>query len=399
MSDTKTRFAPVYPAVEHSECPFPMFDRLRAESPVHLVAETGDYLVTRHEDLHYVATHPEIFSSAPPDVPWSPGWSETMIAHDPPTHTPLRALVYRSFTPARIGTYEPMVRETVDGLIDHFVDHGEVEFVTAFANPLSLRVIVRLLGLPIEDASWIERLVGPFEAQGIRYHSAERQDVQMANGERLLDHMRDHVRRRIEDPGDDVMSEVVARHIEEAGTPNVDYLAAESLVLLAGGLQTTGHMVASAMLLLLQNPAHMERVSRDHSLLPRMIEETLRLESPAQWQPRYATREVEINGVPIPAGACVLMIFGAANRDPERFACPADFDIDRPDVAKHVAFGAGPHFCLGAPLARLEGRIAFERLLTRLKDVRLAAGKNDFAHYETVFFRAPRSLQLWFERA
>lgn len=394
-----TAFAPVYPALEHSECPFPMFDRLREEHPVYRVPGSGDFLVTRLDDLQYVANHPELFSSSPPDVPWSPGWSDTMIAHDPPTHTPLRQLVYRSFTPGKMKTYEPMVREVADGLIDSFIDHGEVEMVTAYANPMSLRVTIRLLGLPMEDGSWIERLVGPFEAQGIRYHPEERQAVQMANGDRLLDYLRGHVRERLERPTDDVMSQIIAHHLETTDDPNIDYLAAESNVILAGGLQTTGHMIASAMLLLLQQPGLMARVSADHSLIPRLLDETLRLESPAQWQPRYATQDTEIAGVEIPSGACVLMVFAAANRDPERFECPADFDLDRKNLAKSVAFGAGPHFCLGAPLARMEGRVSFEQLLTRLQNIRFAENKNDFSHYRTVFFRAPNTLQLWFERA
>lgn len=399
MASTEA-YTPVYPAPEHVECPFPIFDRLRSEHPVYEVPGRGEYLITRHEDLTFVTSHPELFSSSPPDVPWSPGWSETMIAQDPPDHTARRKVAYRSFTPAKMRTYEPIVTEIVDELIDSFIDHGETEFVTSFANPLSLFVTMRLMGLPRRDASWLERLLGPFEAQGVRYLSEERQEVQEANGARAVDYLRSHVLDRIEKPADDVISELVANHTQaNGGEPDIEYLAVESNVLLAGGLTTSGHLFASAMMMLMQHPQALKRVKEDFSLIPKMLEETLRLESPAQYQPRYALQDTELGGVPIPRGACLLISYAAANRDPERFQCPADFDLDRENVAKHVGFGHGAHFCLGAPLARMEGRIAFERLLRRLHNIRLAPGKNDFKHYDTVYFRAPNTLQLWFERA
>ncbi|MHB1538916.1 MAG: cytochrome P450 [Solirubrobacteraceae bacterium] len=323
-----------------------------------------------------------------------------MIAKDPPDHTERRRVAYRSFTPAKMRTYEPIVTEIVDELIDAFVDHGETEFVTSFANPLSLFVTMRLMGLPRQDASWLERLLGPFEAQGIRYLAEDRQVIQEGNGARAVEYLRRHVLDRIEKPRQDVISELVANHTEgNGGTPDVDYLAVETNVLLAGGLTTSGHLFASAMTMLMQHPAALERVRGDFALIPKLLEETLRLESPAQYQPRYAVQDTELGGVPIPRGACLLISYAAANRDPERFTCPADFDLDRDNMAKHVGFGHGAHFCLGAPLARMEGRIAIERLLTRLHNIRLAPGKNDFRHYDTVYFRAPNALQLWFERA
>jgi cytochrome P450 len=377
-----------------------MFDRLRAESPVYKVPGREEFLVTRHEDLTFVTSHSEIFSSYPADAPWSPGWSETMIAKDPPDHTPLRKLIYRSFTPAKIRGLEPIVREVVDGLIDGFIDHGEMEFVTAFANPLSLLVTCRLLGLPREDASWLEHLVGTFEAQAVRYHPIERQERQEANGAKLVEYLRAKVLEKLERPGDDVLSEVIANHTEASGgAPNIEYLAVEANVLLAGGITTTAHMAASAMSLLLRHPDQMELVQNDFSLIPRMVEEVIRLESPAQYQPRYAVVDTELGGVKIPRGSCLLILYSAANRDPERFSCPADFDVRRTNVEKHVGFGHGPHFCIGAPISRLEGRISFEQLFTRLKDIRLAEGKNDFKHSPSLYFRAPSSLQLWFERA
>lgn len=397
----RTEEAPVYPALEHVECPFPMFKQIREDQPVYAVpGRDGEFLVTRHEDLVHVTSHPELFSSTPHDVPWSPGWSETMIAQDPPEHTPTRKIAQRSFTPAKIRSYEPIITEIVDELIDDFIDKGEVEFCTAFANPLSLYVSARLMGLPREDASWLERLLAPFEAQGIRYSSAERQQLQEENGALAVDYLREHVLDRIANPGDDIISELVRNHTEATGgEPNVDYLAVESNVMLAGGLTTSGHLFASAMSLLVQHPEELAAVREDRSRIPRMLEEALRLESAAQYQPRYATQDTELGGVSIPKGSCLLIVYAAANRDPERFSCPDEFRIDRDNVQKHVGWGHGAHFCLGAPLARLEGRIAFERLFDRLDDIRAAVGRNDFTHYKTLYFRAPNSLHLWFQRA
>jgi cytochrome P450 len=391
----------VYPALQHVECPFPMFQQVREEQPVYAVpGRAGEFLITRHEDLVHVTSHPDLFSSTPTDVPWSPGWSETMIAQDPPEHTATRRIAQRSFTPAKVRSYEPTITAIVDELIDGLIDKGEAEFCTAFANPLSLFVSAELMGLPREDASWLERLLAPFEAQGIRYHPQERQEIQEHNGGLAVDYLRRQVLDRIAHPGDDMISELVRNSVEATGgEPNVDYLAVETNVMLAGGLTTSGHLFASAMSLLVQHPEELARVRDDRSLIPRMLEEVLRLESPAQYQPRYATQDTELGGVPIPKGSCLLILYAAANRDPERFTCPDKFRIDRDNVQKHVGWGHGAHFCLGAPLARAEGRIAFERLFDRLEDIRAAPGRNDFTHYETLYFRAPKTLHLWFQRA
>lgn len=397
---TETTDAPVYPAPEHMEDPFPLFDQLREQAPVYKVPGRDEWLVTSHAALTHVTAHPEIFSSAPPDVPWAPGWSETMIAQDPPEHGLVRKIAQRAFTPAKMREYEPTVLEIVDELIDGFIDKGEMEFCTAFANPLSLYVSCWLLGIPREHASWMQRMLGPFEAQGIRYHPVEKQQIQEANSATIQQYLRDLVIERVKNPGDDVISLLVQEHTAaHGGEPNIPYLATEANVMLAGGLTTSGHAFASAVTLLLRNPEAYDKVLNDLSLIPRMLEEVIRLETPAQYQPRYAVEDTELEGVPIPRGACLLIVYAAANRDPERFECPHQFQVDRENVNKHVAFGHGAHFCLGAPLARMEGRVAFERLFTRLHDIRLAPDMNDFEHVPTMYFRAPKTLNLWFERA
>jgi cytochrome P450 len=170
--------------------------------------------------------------------------------------------------------------------------------------------------------------------------------------------------------------------------------------LLSGGVVTTAQMMVNAMLLLLENPEQMAPVRADFSLIPWMFEEALRVESPVQSLTRVCVADCEIGGVKIPAGAKVLMVFGSANRDPERFPYADTFDVSRPhdQLKAHFGFGSGRHFCLGAPLARREGEIAFQHLFGRLGQIRLAEGRNDFRHIASTHFRALRSLYLEFDR-
>jgi cytochrome P450 len=200
-------------------------------------------------------------------------------------------------------------------------------------------------------------------------------------------------------PRDDVLSEIVHAQVERDGELRLDYLRAEAGLLLAGGFVTTAHMIASAMLLLLRHPDAHERVRADRSLIKKLLEEALRVESPVQWQPRVTTVDTEVAGVEIPAGSLVLVLLAAANRDDAAFAAADELDLGRPASPPHVAFGYGTHFCLGAPLGRLEGRIAFERLLTRLGAIRLAEGQEAVTSLESTIFRGPKALHLTFERA
>jgi cholest-4-en-3-one 26-monooxygenase len=192
-----------------------------------------------------------------------------------------------------------------------------------------------------------------------------------------------------------VISEVVAEQVGRDGALNVAEVRAVSAALLAGGVVTTAHFMASAMLLLLENPDQLAKVRVEPTLIPRCTEEALRLEAPTQWTPRRAVQDVELAGVSIPAGAFVLLLQGACNRDPAVFDEPDRFDVTRPNATDHLSFGYGPHFCLGAPLARLEVRVAFEQLLARLDNLRLASG-NELTHNPSPQFRGLRRLELEF---
>ncbi len=403
MSSSSTSTAAArYPSLELSQCPFPYMAQARENEPVKRTEFDGaaEFLVTRYEDVMTVLHNPEVFSSASEaQRTASQNWNVSMIACDPPAHTGKRKIAHRSFSPRKLREYRPAIYRITDALIDSFIDEGRFEFVNDFANKISRNVTLEIMGLPESDGDDLWDWIGSFEASGIRYHGAERQALQSANGERLNDYMLDVVRERVAHPGSDAISQLICDNIAAHGEPDYTYLAAEASMLTAGGLLTAAHMMGSAMWLLLEHPDQMAAVRQDHSRIPTMLEETLRLESPAQWQPRYTTVDTDLNGTTIPAGSLVLVLFASANRDDSRFSDPDSFDIARSNVSRHVAFGHGGHVCLGAPLARAEGQAAFERLLTRTTVIRYADPDAPVRFLDSVSFRAPVKLELAFDRA
>ena len=385
-----------YPSLEAAECPFPIFAELRAEGGV--VRGADEFLVAGHEYVSHVLRHPEIFSSSTPlNAEAQPGWEMSVFSSDPPDHTVKREIAYRSFNPGKLKQYTPMIQGVIDELIDDFIDDGEAEFVGQFANRMSSRVMFEILGMDRDDAAWIADIT--FEGAGVRYLPEDLQEAQARDGERVNEYMTEIVERRLEDLGDDAISDLIRGHRERTGRDNIPYLAAESAVVLLGGVLTSAHLTGSALLLLLHNPDQMRAVRADHSRIPRMLEEALRLESALQFMSRWTTQDTELAGVKMPAGSLVLVLFASANRDEAVFEDPDRFDAERPNVKRHLGFGLGPHFCLGAPLARLEGKLSFETLLTRLGEIRLAEGRNTFRHVPSAFNRGPQSIYIEFDRA
>jgi cytochrome P450 len=392
-----------YPNFDATECPFPGFAFLRAHEPVRKVPGRNHYMVTRYEDCSFVFKHPELFSNedaysametmdhlGASDAPTS------LIETDPPAHKPKRQLCFQSFKPGRLKALEPHIYEIVDELIDGFIDRGVCNFTTEFARPIPTHVTCDIMGISREKRELLEEW-GALEV-GTPYLPEERVEWQRDIGQQVGAFLQEAFTERAANPRDDALSELIKNQIERDGDINLPYLMSEAAILIAGGVITTGHLLASAMVLLCENPDQMERVRSDHKKIPRMIEEAMRLECPAQWQTRRATQDVELGGTTIPANSLVMTLVGSANRDPSRFEDPDRFDVDRPNVIDHLAFGLGTHFCLGAPLARMEGRIAFERLLTRLSNIRLSE-RSDLSHIESPTFRAPKSVWIEFSRA
>jgi cytochrome P450 len=391
-----------YPSAEGAECPYPLYETLRAEAPVMQVPGTNNFLVTRWSDVQYVCRHPELFSSdsrrsrTPFDsfgdkAPTVRG----MVELDPPKHKPRRDACRLSLTPRRLRDYEPMVREIVTDLVDRVAGTGRFEMVEEFARPLPMYVMMRLFGFTEDDREWV-RAWSLVETSGSVFISTEAQEQQIRYarraGERLLEELID----RYKHPGEDILSEIVARNVERSGHFDEAQVRADASNMFRGGIITVAHALPMATCLLLENPDQLDAVRSDRTLIPRMFEEALRVESPSQWNPRIATADTELGGVRIPKGAYVMIFWASGNRDEDVFDDGMEFDVRRENVAKHLSFGNGPHFCVGAPLARLEARVAFEELLVRLPGLRLASDA-DATHVASPAFRGLRRLDLEFD--
>jgi cytochrome P450 len=386
-----------YPARRHAQCPFPLYSDLRQSAPVVQVEATGDYLVARHEDVVWALQATDRFSN---DVGGgAPRANDdgylAMLNSDPPEHASKRRLAFAPFKPARLRAYEPMVVAAADSLIERFADLGATDLVDTFATPLPIAVMSEMMGLPAEDYPLIRRW-STLEASGKIYLPEEERAVQIQMDMEMVASLRDALTQRRRNPGHDVLSEMIAAQIARDGSYDESVVSAEGAVLLLAGLVTTAHLISSALLVLLENAEEMTAVRGDHSAIPGLLEEVLRVESPVQWRPRRCVKETELGGVLIPVGATVLLLLGSANRDDGCFASADRFQLGRANVKRHVAFGLGPHFCLGAPLARLEGRVALTRLFTRVSELILSVPPGEIEYVESMQFRAPARLPVTF---
>lgn len=380
------------------ECPFDFYAVLREQAPAYQIPMMGFWLVSRHEDVKRIAADPETFSSVYPELlgtglSFSPRtdkldellatgfpWKSSLLFTDPPVHTRHRRIIAEAFSPRRIRQLEGSVRaiagELCDGIVSDLAsggsgNTGEIDFVHRYSMPLTITVIADALGVSREDTmrfkSWSDTVV---ERLGMLVPE-ERDLVLLADYVEFQRYFVDLVHRRREKPEDDLLTDLVAARPGGDEPLDDEELLSFLTVLLVAGNQTSTSLLNSMLLHLLRDPALMARVRTDHALLPPLVEETLRYQSPIQTFFRKTTRDAEVGDVTIPAGSMVLVGFGAANRDERRFACPHEFDVDRPNAREHVAFSFGPHTCPGAGLGRSEARIGMEVFLDRFADVSL----------------------------
>ncbi|MFJ3925202.1 cytochrome P450 [Streptomyces sp. NPDC090022] len=384
--------------------PFPLYRQLREDGPVRRAVIAGGldaWIVTRYEDGLAALSDARLSSDVrdASDTRLLRQLPETeresmlsnMLRSDPPDHTRLRRLVSKAFTARRVAEMRPRVQAITDGLLDAIVPAGRADLVAEFALPLPVTVISELLGVPVDDRHdfqhWTDRMI---------MRGAEPPDPAVVN--EAWQHMRGYVteliRAKRTDPGDDLLSGLIAARDEDQRLTE-DELIAMVFLLLAAGYITTVNLIGGGVATLLAHPDQLELLRSEPGLLPGAIEELLRYDGPVSpGIARFAREDVEIAGVTVPRGATVLIASAIADRDPARFTDPDRLDITREDNA-HLAFGHGIHYCLGAPLARLEGQIAIGTALARLPGLALAVPPQDL-HWRPGGLRGPLSLPVTF---
>lgn len=337
-----------------------VYRTLRDEHPVYEDPERGDFAISRFADVLAVARDVDTFSS----YALEGSFFKPMLNYlDPPRHSQLRSVVSRGFTPARIAALEPRVRELAAGLLDPLLDRDRCDFHDDFCAILPSLVIADMVGVPGELLPEFRDLATAFLVNvGEDYEALTSRIYALFEG--LLAERRKH-------PADDLMTVLVETTID--GAPlSEDEILGFCLLLMVGGIDTTTNLLGNGIVLLARDPAARQALLADPSRWPAAIEEVNRVESPTQWLPRTARRDVEMHGVTIPEGGRVVLLWGSANHDEREFVDPERFDVDR-DASRNVAFGFGAHFCLGAALARLEARVGFEEWHARFPDYELAS--------------------------
>lgn len=372
--------------------PYPVYDRMRAGSPVLRVPPPFDaWLIFDYEGVKRAMSDHEAFSS---EVPAPPNW---FTFFDPPRHTKLRALISRAFTPRSVAGLEPRIRELSRGLLDRAIGRGEMDLAAEFSVPLPMRVIAEMIGIPGEDwprfKGWSDGILKISYTRSGGEESARAMAEFRATTAEMDVYLADMIERRRAEPTDDLLTRLVEAEVDGERLGREEILGFFQL-LIVGGQETTTNLINNAILCLVENPDQFARLRAKPDLLPSAIEEVLRYRSPVQWVMRTPRRDVAMNGRTIPAGALVLPMIGSANRDPAPFRDAGRFDIAR-DPNPHVAFGHGIHACLGAALSRLEARIALADLL-ELEGLRRASDE-PWEPRKALHVHGPSRLPIRFE--
>ena len=378
--------------------PYPHYKPLLAGPPRILDLFGPTAMITRFADVTAVLRDHAHFSSVRPRDPSEPpnegpfAGARTMLFSDPPMHTRLRRLVSRDFTPRRIREMEPRIREIAKELIDATSRKGDFHVMSGIANALPVMVIAEMLGVPPELNAkfkhWSDTIIGGDN----NVPGAPQPPESIRAIDELGDYFTAEIEKRRANPGPDLVSALVAAHDEGEVMSAADLLSFVTLLLVAGN-ETTTNLIGNGTLALGRHPDQLDALKRDPAMLPRAIEEMLRYDGPVQSTVRFTKQPVQLGGTEIPAGAFAMMIVAAADRDPAQFKNPEKFDITR-DPNEHVAFGEGIHFCIGAPLARMEARIAFEAMLERFPRLRLKDPAIKPTYKGSYFLRGLESLPL-----
>ncbi|MCU1552716.1 MAG: cytochrome [Arthrobacter sp.] len=360
------------PDNDHPLDPFPHYRRMRESAPVFHDEQSGSWHVFRYDDVQRVLTEHAVFSSRMGgDDPSETGqlFAASLISTDPPRHRQLRSLVTQAFTPRSVDALAPRISTLAAELLDGIASTGTADLIEELAYPLPVIVIAELMGIPAEDRNrfkqWSDVIVSQTRTgtENVDHHATNRE---------MTEYFLAMIEQRRSRPGSDLISNLLAAEIDGQKLSVAELLGFCSLLLVAGN-ETTTNLIGNAVLCFTEAPGTIERLLAEPSLLPQAIEEVLRYRSPVQSMYRVTATDTTLGGLPIPAGAPLVAWIGSANRDERQFQRPERFDIHRGPI-RHLAFGQGIHFCLGAPLARLEARIALTAVLSRLSGLSLAAG-------------------------
>jgi cytochrome P450 len=408
------------------EDPYAYFDELRSVCPVLPLDHLGVVAVTGYDEASDVYRDTDSFSScnsvigpfATFPVPLEGDdvsdivaeyrhelpMHEHMVTMDPPEHTRERGLLMRLITPRRLKANEEFMWGLADRQLDEFLADGRCEFISAYTQPFAMLAVADLLGVPQEDH---ERFRAGFFRTGTIGEVGAGEDGSV--GENPLSWLDEEFAAYIEDrrrePRKDVLTDLALATYPDGATPEVLSVVRTATFLFAAGQETTARLLATAIKHLAEHPELQDELRADRELIPNFLEEALRLESPVKADFRLTRRSTSIGGLDIKAGTPVMLLNGAANRDPRRFECPHEFRVDRANAQSHIAFGRGVHSCPGGPLARAEARISVERILERTRNIRLSeehhgpAGARRFDYEPTWILRGLTNLHIEFDAA
>ncbi|MFY0528123.1 cytochrome P450 [Archangium gephyra] len=382
------------------ENPYPHYARLRRDSPVCQVDPNGFWMLTRHEDIVAAFKNPELYSSSALRMAGAPPWLgrsnplvDSMIAAEPQRHGRLRNLISRAFTNVMVGRMEAYARDVVMRLTDMLFQSETVDFIPQFALAMPANLMALLLGvdpaLQKRFKGWADDISG---APAVALDDVVRQEQVRTTLQEMDVYLREVLERRRQKPTDDLVSDLLQIQVDGERLTEEELLSFLSLLLVAG-LETTTFLLTHIALILAKNPEWFDRLRTNDVLINPFIEEVLRYEPPNHFAMRLVMQDTEVRGVKLPAGSPVLLSLASGLRDEAHYPDAEQFNPER-GVQANLAFGHGIHFCLGAPLARMEARVALDTILASFSRFELATDKIQWMH--SLFFRAPTSLPLRF---
>lgn len=393
--------------------PYPFYERLRARGPVYWDKNggvNGGWVITRHSLVTAALRDPRVTAeriTPPTDFSWAPepfnsaarqvfrAMPHQLLFLDPPDHTRLRGLMNKAFTPRYVEGLRNHITALTDTLLDDLAPQGGMEVIHDLAHPLPATVIAEMLGVPTADREqfiqWASDFAGFLDSSNLSMEQALQAIQGVAD---FMDYFRAIIAQRRDTPRDDLLQALITAHANDDRMTE-DELLANLVLLLAAGHGTTTHLIGNGLLALLRNPDEYQRLVADPTLIPNAIPELLRYDAPVQLTGRGTREEITLGEVTIPAHQHITVLLGAANHDPLQYADPERLDVGRPEN-RILSFGQGIHFCLGAPLARLEAEIVFRAITQRFPQLRLAAPDLTLEWEPSIVFRGLRALPVAF---